>query len=444
MDVAEPEEEEEEDPIDHISSAHAVLSQAEHAREEVSPALQDVLMTPSHLHLPGFEEVEKLALLLLELADDGDHHIIPIPLRQQITTAAAALQDHDKSARNFVKKYESKWGNTLFGRCLGQHSPQNSAAQKTKFGWMRYAQAAEITDESRLLYILIKMLKNRPNVSHLSSPTKAASLIKGQYKRIVDRIRDDPVLSALDIPLPNINAKSITAFMSKEEKKANYLATSVPKVPTHQRVLSDEPMPEAPTQPQYLPSPNRPQVQYSSVQHMSGRRPGEKRRLDLEIEELQPVREGSQPIESTSAASHLPPLRPKPPLPQGLPPQASGVPILLVVPSQPKAHSIQQPSSSRSAPLRFQPAPAPPPPPKRFLPNPSSKPCAACQVPKCGGLRKRYTPSKDKTEGSKQKIFTFCPATRKSTTPGFERVFDDYEHFKKVVDEELQRRKTNH
>ena len=192
--------------------------------EEVSPLIADVLMRPTNPHLPGFQEVEDLALLLLKLIE-GEQHIIPAPLRQELAKAAGKLQEHDKSARNFVKKYKSTWGYTLFGRCLGGVSQESSAAQKTKFGWMRFAQAASITDESRLLYILIKMLKNRPLVSGISSPTKAASQTKARYKRIVDRVRDDPLLSGVDIPLPNINAKSITAFISKEEKQANYLAT---------------------------------------------------------------------------------------------------------------------------------------------------------------------------------------------------------------------------
>ena len=172
----------EDDPINRVSAEHAVLSQQERVVEEDSPALQDVLMTPRHLHLPGFEEVEQVALLLLQLADDSDCHMIPVPLKQKIASAAGRLHDHDRSASRFVKKYESKWGYTLFGRCLGTDSPQNSAAQKTKFGWMRYAQAAQITEDSRLLYLLVKMLRNRPAVSHLSSPNKSASIIKGQLR----------------------------------------------------------------------------------------------------------------------------------------------------------------------------------------------------------------------------------------------------------------------
>ena len=59
------------DPIDCLSASHAVVTTEERVTEEVSPVLQDVLMAPSHLHLPGFEEVEQLALLLLQLCDDG-------------------------------------------------------------------------------------------------------------------------------------------------------------------------------------------------------------------------------------------------------------------------------------------------------------------------------------------------------------------------------------
>ncbi len=33
--------------------------------------------------------------------------IIPAHLREKIVAAAGQLQEHDKSARNFIKKYES-------------------------------------------------------------------------------------------------------------------------------------------------------------------------------------------------------------------------------------------------------------------------------------------------------------------------------------------------
>ena len=65
------------DPIDKISVNHASLVKSEIVTEQVNPALEDVLMGPKHLHLPGYEEVEQLDLLLVKLADDTDQHLIP-------------------------------------------------------------------------------------------------------------------------------------------------------------------------------------------------------------------------------------------------------------------------------------------------------------------------------------------------------------------------------
>ncbi|XP_034530083.1 uncharacterized protein LOC117805462 [Notolabrus celidotus] len=313
----------EDDPIDVICRKHAIPTQAEQVEEEDSPALQDVLMTRRHLHLPGIEEVEALALLMLELADNSHLHLVPADLRQKIITAASSLQEHDKTAVNFVKRYESRWGYTLFGRCLGADTPETRAAQKTKFGWMRYPQAAQVTEDSRLLYLVIKMLKNQPPTSHLSSPSKITTSIKGQYKRIVDRVRDDPILCTLSIPLPNLNAKSISNFISREEKKANYRATVTPTSKPHRTVLSHEQMPAAPTLPTSLPPPARPQVQYQDVHHVAGKRRGEKRRLYGEEPEL--VNRPIQP--KPAAATHIAP-------------RLSAAPVLLVVPAQPQAPSM--------------------------------------------------------------------------------------------------------
>ncbi|CAK6970571.1 uncharacterized protein LOC113098900 isoform X2 [Scomber scombrus] len=178
----------------------------------------------------------------------------------------------------FVKRYESRWGYTLFGWCLGADSPETRAAKKTKFDWMRYAQAAQVTEDSRLLYLLLKMLKHQAPANKLTSHSKVTASLKGQYKRIADRVRDDPILGGLAIPLPNINAKSISTFTAREEKKANYGATVLPKVTPHLKVLWDAPFPEAPALPTFLPPPDRPQVQYQHIHHEAGKRRGEKRR----------------------------------------------------------------------------------------------------------------------------------------------------------------------
>ena len=47
------------------------------------PNMEDVLMRPSNLHLPEFQEVEDLALLLLKFIE-GVQHIIPAPLGRSL------------------------------------------------------------------------------------------------------------------------------------------------------------------------------------------------------------------------------------------------------------------------------------------------------------------------------------------------------------------------
>ena len=378
-----------------------------------------MLSSRPHLHLPGYEEVEQLAILLVKLADSDDQLAIPKDLRRQISTALAALHEHDRSARSFAKSYECKWGYTLFGRCLGQDSPSTSAAQKTKFAAWRYAQAAQITEESRLLYIMVKLLKNRRPACTLSSPTKISRTILAQYRRILDRLRDDRELAGVQIPLANINTKSISTFLNAEAKRANYLATDVPRAPTKARVVSTQSIPDAPTLPAVLPQPNRSQVVYRTVPMEFSQKRAPKRKLDLDAA-----------VETPGPS--LPTLKPKPSVPSAMP----KAPVLVVVPSQPTAASISFPSSSAA--FVASPPPPPPPPPKVLMPNPSKKPCAACGVFNCGGERKRYRPSKEKLGESVQKVFTFCNKTGKSVSTGFtDRIFDSYDHFREVVDATL-------
>ena len=137
---------------------------------------------------------------------------------------------------------------------------------------MRYPQAAQVTEDSRLLYLLLKMLKNRAPANQLSSPSKVTASLKGQDKRIADRLRDDPILGGLAIPLPNLNSKSISTFTAKE---ANYRVTVMPKVTPHLKVLSETPFPEAPALLTSLPPPDRPPIQYQHLHHKAGRRRGE-------------------------------------------------------------------------------------------------------------------------------------------------------------------------
>ncbi|XP_073714912.1 uncharacterized protein [Misgurnus anguillicaudatus] len=59
------------------------------------------------------------------------------------------------------------------------------AAQKSKFGCMTYAQAAQVTEDSRLLYLLLQDAEelSTSQTAHLSQVTAS---LKGQYKRIAE------------------------------------------------------------------------------------------------------------------------------------------------------------------------------------------------------------------------------------------------------------------
>ena len=412
------------DPTDNINNDYAVMASAETEFEDQSPALQDVL-SDSHLHLPGFLEVEQLALALLKLADDGDQHLVPPSVRKEIQESASKIHDHDKTMRSFVKKYESKWGYTLFGRCLGPESPENRAAQKTRFT-TRFTPEVKITEDLRLLYLIIKMLRNRPPASLQYSPSKQAMQTKAQYKRILDRVLDDPVLSSLNLPIPHINNKSITLFIKNEEKKANYWATVVPRVKSHRQVMSDTPLPEPAKLPDKLVA-SRLKVQYLVSQHISGKRPAEKRRLDFE--DKQSVK---RQLSIAPSSTVQVPIKPRSILPSDI------APILIVTPAQAQGPTISLHPSSSQLMIKAPPKPFAA---KNFVTRKSAKPCAARNLSQCGGLKKRYTPSKEKAANSNQKIFTYCPNTRRSTTQGFNEVYQSYDHLKKVVDDFLQTKK---
>lgn len=164
-------------------------------------------------------------------------------------------------------------------------------------------------------------------------------------------------------------------------------------------------------------------------------------RLDFEETQLQPEPQPSQqPSQQPGPSNRC--IQPKSATAPCVSPAVARAPVLLVVPAQPQAPSVRLlPSAS---PLFLPVLPPCLPTVKPVMPKKSSKPCGACKVPQCGGQRKKYTPSKDKVSGSSQKIFTFCPSTNRSTTPGFEGVqYTNYEHFKRVVEQELEKRRAS-
>lgn len=260
-----------------------------------------------------------------------------------------------------------------------------------------------------------KMLKNRPPASQTHTPTKRSLIVRAQYKRIVDRVRDDPVLSALHIPLPNINSKSVSAFLTGEEKKANYRATMVPQVTCHQKVIPEEPMPAAPHLPDSLPVPNRPEVQYAVIPHVTGK-DEQKKGLDI-----------TQP--TATCRKIMPKLSPT------ASQSTANTPILLVVPSnlRPQAcHFHLLPLVVVHVSL----SPCPQPgcqPSQQCLPNHSSL-VQLVAFQDVGAFASATLLQRTRWQTANRKYSPAVPQQKKSTTPGFDQTYADYEDFKKAVD----------
>ena len=419
---------------DAIHPVHVATTENAQVADEdsCSPAMQDVLFATARLHLPGYKEVEDLAVELVKILA-GNRPGVPEKARKSITKAASKLLEHDTSHSKFIKNYRSKWGFALFGRCSGELSPENLKAQKIKFAaYGPYAQAALITQDSRLLYLVISQIQNTPHISGQSSPSKASQLILEKYKILTKKIIDDPVLCQLSLPLPKINQKSVTQYLSKQEKRVNLLATKMPLVKGKRYSISQEAMGAAPVLPAELPLPDRAQVQYEVMPHASGKRRGEKRRLVYEEDPL----EGTSTSHKQQSASV--PRKAPTPLPRlaPMPTRMAASPLLLVLPSQPQGPgmSFYPPTLSAPAAVSFRPPP-PPPVKQKSSVYKSKKPCSACGLPQCGGKVKRYTITlKDGT----RRRFNFCPPTGRSTSPGFDDVYASYEDFVDVVKEKFK------
>jgi len=72
------------------------------------------------------------------------------------------------------------------------------------------------------------------------------------------------------IPIPYINAKSITTFFSKEQKRAKFMSTTIPSVTGYQKMMSTKPLAAAPVLSKSLSQPHRPVAKFSIIPHESG------------------------------------------------------------------------------------------------------------------------------------------------------------------------------
>ena len=145
------------------------------------------------------------------------------------------------------------------------------------------------------------------------------------------------------MPLANLNPKAISVFLTKQEKKANFLATQIPNVMQRQRITSDKPIPAATPLPDSLTATYE-QVQYPVHAHVAGKGPLEKRRdVDIVSKKRKP-----EPQPSTVKVTARPAV-----------PTDTGA-ILIVTPAQTEGQLVSFNPSTGFMVTQSQPAPAVP------------------------------------------------------------------------------------
>ena len=151
------------------------------------------------------------------LTNDGDQHfvhLVPPDIPKMNEESASKIHDNDKC--RLLLKYKSGATHCLEGAW---------ALNQQRTGLLRQPDS-QTRLKTRLLYLIIKILSDRPPASCHSSQSNQATKAKAQYKRIVDRVLDDPVLCALNLPFPHTN-KSITISIKNEERKTTNKATVI-------------------------------------------------------------------------------------------------------------------------------------------------------------------------------------------------------------------------
>ena len=275
----------------------------------------------------------------------------------------------------------------------------------------------------------------------MSSPGKITSTIKGQYKRIVDRVRDDAILGDLNIPLPNINAKSVSSFIARQEKRANVRATVMPKVKPHRSVTSAVSMAPAACLPTSLEPPDRPQIQYHSQPHVAGKQHGEKRRLELDEPEAETshttknsyfLKGISHVLDEAATVSSRPTSNEAVVAPTPCNCSFSSSPPL-VLPAQPYKQLLCRLLALLCYLTHHQ-----------LLPTEN----ICCQInltrpvhaARCPSVLDCPNTTLNLSARTKEVIkrLSLCPTTRKSTTPGFDVVYEHSDHIKRAADEELE------
>nr|XP_021326769.1 uncharacterized protein LOC101885269 [Danio rerio] len=237
---------------------------------EFDPCVEDVC-GPNHL--PGYQHVEDLCKVLVEIALEEGKLALNESTRQKVISAWNKLDLHDRSIQQFDSLYSARWGNALFGRTSGDPT-EASLVQKLKFS-KRYS-AAHLVDsrKNRLMYCLVKQLWLHPGVGGKAKGSPLKQQITKLYQRVQQRVTvDDDQLSKLGIPILKINSKCVSEFIRRQEalSATNVTDQGLSVLRRHQSVSSTS-QPPAEELPEERPHTSRPAVQYPITTSLAGTR----------------------------------------------------------------------------------------------------------------------------------------------------------------------------
>ncbi|XP_053271555.1 uncharacterized protein LOC128429789 isoform X3 [Pleuronectes platessa] len=308
---------------------------------EHDPCVEDVC-GPNHL--PGYQHVEELSSILVEIALEEGKLALSDSTRERVVSAWNKLDLHDRSIQQFDSLYSARWGNALFGRTNGDPA-EASLVQKLKFN-KRFSPAHLLDSrKNRLMYCIVKQLWLHPDCRKKARGSPLKHQITTLYQRVQQRVTvDDAELSKLGIPILKMNNKSVAEFIRRQEA---FSATNVTdrglSILQRPQSITSTSLPPAAELPDERPHTSRPQVQYEVTLSLAGTR---KRKVahDHLTSAPQPQQSIAAATATVTTAAGLQP-QPQPlfvflPLRRpALPPQLLPPPVFLPPPALPQARS---------------------------------------------------------------------------------------------------------
>eukprot|EP00066_Takifugu_rubripes_P011898 XP_011601164.1 PREDICTED: uncharacterized protein LOC101061554 [Takifugu rubripes] len=203
--------------------------------DDFDPCAEDVC-GPNHL--PGYEQVEELSRVLVDVALEEGKLAISNSTRRRVIAAWNGLHLHDRRVHLFDSLYSACWGNALFGRTNGDPA-ESALVQKLEFSKRHLAAHLLDSRKNRLMYCLVKQLWLHPHCRVMAGGLPHKHLLTRLYQHVQQRvIVDDAELSKLGIPLLKINSKSIAHFIRRQEalSAANVTDQGPPVLRRHQSI----------------------------------------------------------------------------------------------------------------------------------------------------------------------------------------------------------------